>query len=66
MSSEFTAMRSKFGHMFLRVQDVIKQHHTPIKRLIRFLRYSYPNLASRLSASKRIKDILSLVQENVH
>ena len=63
MSSEFTAMRSKFGRMFLRVQDVIKQHHTPIKRLIRFLRYSYPNLASRLSASKRIKDILSLVQE---
>ena len=63
MSSEFTAMRSKFGGMFFRVQDVIKQHHTPIKHLIRFLRYIYPNLASRLSASKRIKDILSLVQE---
>ena len=63
MSSEFTAMRSKFGRMFLRVRHVIKQHHTPIKRLIRFLRYIYPNLASRLSASKKIEDILSLVQE---
>ena len=64
MSSEFTEVRSKFGRMFFRVQNVIKKHRTPIKHhLIRFLKWSFPHLASRLCASKRIEDILSLVQK---
>ena len=63
MSSEFTAMRAKFGRTLLRVQDVIENCQFSIERLKRFLKFIYSELTSRLSASSTIDDIFSLVQE---
>ena len=64
MSSEFTAMRAKFGRTLLRVQDVIESCQPSIEqRLKRFLKLTYSNFTSRLSASSTIDDIFSLVQE---
>ena len=63
MSSEFTAMRAKFGRMLYKVQLAIERNQLQINCLKSFLRYSYPDLTSQLSASCTIDDILSLVQK---
>ena len=63
MSSEFTAMRTKFGRTFLRVQDVIESCQPSIERLKRFLKFRYSELTSQLSATSTIDDILSIVQK---
>ena len=63
MSSEFTAMRAKFGRTFLRVQDVIESSQPSIERLKRFLKFTYSELTSQLSATSSIDDILSIVQK---
>ena len=63
MSSEFTAMRTKFGRTFLRVQDVIESCQPSIERLKRFLKFTYSELTSQLSATSTIDDILSIVQK---
>ena len=60
MSSEFTAMRTKFGRTFLRMQDVIEKHQPSIER---FLKFTHSELTSQLSATSTIDDILSVLQK---
>ena len=63
MSSEVTAMRTKFGCTFLRVQDVIEKHQPSIECLKRFLKFTHSELTSQLSATSTIDDILSVLQK---
>ena len=63
MSSEFTAMRAKFGRMLYKIQVAIETSQLQISCLKSFLRYSYPDLAPRLSASISVNDVISLAQE---
>ena len=65
LSSQFTTMRANFGRTFLRVQDVIENRLPSIvERMKRFLKFTYSELTSQLSAtSTTIDDILSLVQK---
>ena len=63
MRPEFTAMRAKYGYMFLRVQHVIEKCQPSIDELKRYLQYIYPDLDSRLHLCTSIDNVLSLVQE---
>ena len=65
MNEEFTAMRVKFGIMLCKIQEVIERHQPPMLDSLKksFLRYSYPDIASQLSASESINEVLSLVQK---
>ena len=65
MHKEFTAMRAEFGIMLYKIQVVIEKHQPPMLDSLKnsFLGYSYPDIASQLSASKSINDVLSLVQK---
>ena len=63
MSSEFTAMRTKLGCTFLRVQGAIEKRQPSIERLKRFLKFTHSELTSQLFATSTIDDILSIVQK---
>ena len=63
MSSEFTAMRAKFGRMLYKIHGVIERNQLQINCLKSFLGYSYPDLTARLSASISINDVVCLAQE---
>ena len=63
MSSEFTAMRAKFGKMLYGIQKSIEENRVPVHCLKSFLGYSYCDLVSRLSVCENINGILNLVQE---
>ena len=65
MNKEFTAMRAEFGIMLSKIQVVIEKRQPPMLDSLKnsFLRYSYPDIASQLSASKSINEVLSLVQK---
>ena len=58
-------MRAKFGIMLYKIQVVIERHQPPMLDSLKnsFLGYSYPDIASQLSASESINEVLSLVQK---
>ena len=65
MNKKFTAMRAKFGIMLCKIQEVIERRQPPMLDSLKnsFLGYSYPDIASQLTASKSINEVLSLVQK---
>ena len=63
ISSEFTAMRTKFGRTFLRVLDIIEKHRISVEQLKRFIRFTYSDLVSKLTITNTMDDIRSLLQE---
>lgn len=62
-SKEFTTMRTKFAHMFYRIQRVLDKNRVTYESLKTFLQTTYCELVTQLSISKNMKDLFGLVQE---